>query len=115
MNDASTGLLLFRHVPYFLDADSKHLRVAIFVQIEFCDELFGQGPARTFRENRDLCPNIDSRFEIASWLSELIDAFVARPHANDGVALDEKVGPGESCKYIDAAFFDLLAEPSSEL
>src|SRR6185436_6793789 len=46
VNDASAGILLLRHIPYFLHADGVHLRIPVFVQIEFPDELLGERAAR---------------------------------------------------------------------
>ena len=59
--------------------------------------------------------NINSRFEIAAWIPGLVDPFVARAHAGDSISVNEELCAGESGKYIHAAFFDLLAEPSREL
>ena len=45
----------------------------------------------------------------------MVDPFVARAHAGDSISVNEELCAGESGKYIHAAFFDLLAEPSREL
>ena len=41
-----------------------------------------------------------------------IDAFVAGPHTDDTVILEQQLGAGKSGKDIDAALFHLLAEPA---
>src|SRR5579862_1039218 len=114
VNDAASGLLLFRNVPDFLDADSIDLGIATVVEIEFPDELLGQRPAGALCEDGNLRADIDSRFEILFWLTELIDTLVAGSYAYKHVSFDEKIRSGESGKNVDAALFNLLAEPASE-
>ena len=113
MNDASAGALLFRDVPHFLDADGIDLRIPVLVQVEFSDQLLGQRSAGAFREDRDLCANIDSRFEVRLSVS----AFLSMPLSpvrtpTTRVVLDQQLGAGKSRKDIDAALFHLLAEPA---
>ena len=115
MDDAAAGLLLFRNVPDFLDADRPDHGVAVFVEIEFINELLGQRASGSFCKNRDLRANIDAGLEVFARLSKLIDAFVAGTDADNGIAFDEQFGSGKSRKDIHAALFDLLAKPAREL
>ena len=47
------GLVHFGpHLPQFLDADTKFLRLAVMRQAVACDQLLGEMPARPFRKER---------------------------------------------------------------
>src|SRR5207237_2582976 len=72
MNHTAAVIFLLRHIPHFLYTNGKDLRVPLLIQIEFPDELFAQGPARTFREDRNLRANIDAGLEVAFWMTKLI-------------------------------------------
>src|SRR6266850_477197 len=77
VNDAPSGFLFLRDVPDFLHPDGVDLRIAVLVELELPNELFGKRAAGAFGKNRDLCPNVDARFEVAFVIALFVDSFVA--------------------------------------
>src|SRR5205085_3954756 len=85
-----------------------------FIQIEFPDELFGQRTARTFGKDRNFGANINPGLEVRFSVTQLIDTFIPRTHADERVSFNEKFRSREACKDVNAALFDLLPKPSRE-
>src|SRR5262245_24933436 len=112
MDHAAAHTPLLGHIPNFLHAHGKHLRISFSVQIELADQLFCQRSASAFGENRYLGADVDARFKGAFRLAVLVDAFIPRPDPGYGVALDQQIGACEACEDIDAALLHLSATRS---
>ena len=65
-----------RDFPEFFDADAVGLRVCVFREIEFVDELFGQGSARAFGEDDDLSLQIVTGLKVGFLVALFVDALV---------------------------------------
>src|SRR5262245_31646073 len=114
VDHAPAGVRFLRHIPDFLHSGGIDLRISAFVEPELLDELFGQRASRALGKNSDLGSNVDSRFEITLFAATSVDAFVAGPNAREPIILDYQIRAGESWKNVNAAFFDLFAEPARE-
>src|SRR5262249_16377755 len=114
VNDTTSCALFFGNFPHLLDANSIDLRISVFVEVEFLDQLFRERTACPFGQYRDLGANVDAGFEITFGLAVLIDALVARSDTDESVAFNEKIRTRKSGKNVDADLFNPLAEPPCE-
>ncbi len=89
VDHAPGGVAVVRKLPELLHADRVHLRVLARVQVEHLRELFRQRPARPLGQDGHLRADVDARLEVRLRLAVLVDAFVARAHADDAAVLDE--------------------------
>ena len=72
-----------RNFPQFFHAHAVGLRVGVFREIEFLDELFGQRSARPFGEDDDFGLQIVARLEVGFLLALFVDALVVGADAGD--------------------------------
>ncbi len=76
-----------RDFPQFLDSDSVSLRVAVFHQVEFFDELLRERSAGALGEHDDFRLDVVAGLEIRFWLVLLVNALIVRAHAGDAIAV----------------------------
>ncbi len=113
--DHPAGLVLLRpDPPDLLDAGLVDLGIPA-VQVEAFDELLGERAAHAFAEHRDLGEDVHARLVGRLGLAVLVDAHVARAHADDAVALDEELVAGEAGVDLDADLLALLGEPLADV
>ena len=104
-----------RNFPEFFYADAIGLRVGVFGEIKFLNQLLGERSAWAFGENDDLGLQIVAGVEVGFLVSLFVDTFVVSANAGDAVALEKQFRSGESGEDRDAGFFDLASEPLHEL
>ena len=115
VDDFAGGDAAGGNFPKFFYADAIGLRVGVFGEIKFLNELLGERPARAFGENDDLGLEIVAGLEVGFRMSFFVDALVVSANAGDAVALEKQFRSGESGEDRDAGFFDLASEPLHEL
>ena len=76
-----------RNFPEFFHAHAVSLRVGVFGEIEFLNELFRQRSARALSENHDLGLQIVSRLEVGFLMTFFVDALVVGADAGHSVAV----------------------------
>jgi hypothetical protein len=114
MDNPAVGVSFIGYIPYFLYAERVNLRVSSVVQVKCINQLLCQGSSCSFGENRNLCPDIDTRLVIALAISLFIDAFIAGADPGDAVSIHQHFNSGKSGEHIDTIRFYLFAQPSDE-
>src|SRR5215469_4258958 len=100
-----------RQFPELLDALTVGLRVAVFGEVKFVDELLGERPARPFRENDDLRLKIVTWLEIRLRLILLVESLVVSANPRDPVAVEQQFGTGKAGEHGDSGLLDFAAQP----
>src|SRR5579864_5332020 len=97
--------------PEFLDANAVSLRICVFGQVEFLDEILGERSARTLGENDDFGMEVVAGLKVRFRMAFLVDALVVGTNSGDAISFEKQFGASKSGEDSDASLFDLAAEP----
>src|SRR4051795_12923974 len=103
-------------LPDFLEPDAEFRRLALGIQRELRDELFGQAAARAFREQRVLAEQFHATGKGVLRLSVPADAHVASGNAlHRALLVIEYLGGGKARIDLDAERLCLAREPAADI
>ncbi|EAV43418.1 hypothetical protein SIAM614_06528 [Stappia aggregata IAM 12614] len=103
-------------LPQFLDAYAELRHVAVLVEIEFLDELLGQGAAGTFADQCVLAAQLHATGEHGVGLAVPADTHVARRNPNHvAVVVIEDFGSSKARVDFNTEGFGLLGEPAADV
>ena len=101
--------------PDFFDADAVGLRLAVFIEAEAADELFGKRASAAFGKQGLLGAEFHAGLEVVGGLAVFADAHVAGGDAFDAaVGVVEQFGGGEAGVDFHAEGFGLFGQPAGE-
>ena len=110
------GLMFFRrHFPNLFDAQAVSLRLAVLVELETFDDLFGKRTAATFGKQGLLRPKLHAGLETVGRLAVFTHAHIAGCNAfNRTVFVIQHFGGGEARIDFHAHIFCLLRQPAHD-
>ncbi|EKY09918.1 hypothetical protein HMPREF9120_00196 [Neisseria sp. oral taxon 020 str. F0370] len=113
-NEAGAGVFGL-DFPDFFDAEAVGGRLAVLVEVEAADELFGERAAAAFGKQGLPGVKLHAALEVAGGLPVFADAHVAGGDAFDrAVGVVEDFGGGKAGVDFDAEGFGLFGQPAGE-
>ena len=111
-----TGLMFFRrHFPNLFDAQAVSLRLAVLVELETFDDLFGKRTAATFGKQGLLRPKLHAGLETVGRLAVFADTHIAGRNAFDRtIFVIQHFGSGKARIDFHAHIFRLLRQPAHD-
>mmetsp|Transcript_100768 Transcript_100768/g.288980 ORF Transcript_100768/g.288980 Transcript_100768/m.288980 type:complete len:203 (-) Transcript_100768:595-1203(-) len=113
-----TGLVILRrHLPHLLDAETVGLHISLGAEVEGLHELLTQRTTATLGEEGLARTQFDSRLVGALHLALLVDTHVAGSHTEHSatILIVHDLGCGEAWVDLNAQLFGLFTEPLNKL
>ncbi|MNE09941.1 hypothetical protein D3C80_1026350 [compost metagenome] len=108
-------VLLRLDLPELLDADAEFLRLAIFREVEFGNQLLGERSTHALSNKHIFAVQFHAAGEVRTRLAVLLDAHIAGGDADDGAfVIIEHFRGGKARIDLDAEPFRLFRQPSTD-
>ena len=116
MHDKALLMILRRNLPYLFQADTVVLRIAVFVELKFFDDLLAQMPTAALGKYRVFRMEFEAGLVGGFVLSVRSDAHVSSGHAfNAAVLVIKHLSCGKTREHLGAKLHRLLAQPGAQI